>query len=79
MDELSRLGLIDGEIERLFYGAYKIVYPGRTYNFVIGYADSKMLIVDFYFDGRANRIIIDEIQIANGQEINDLYGGPTCR
>lgn len=79
LDELNRLGITDGDLERLFYGDYKIVYPGPTYNFVIGYTGAKMLVVDFHFDDNVNRVIIDEIQLANGQEINDLYCRPTCR
>ena len=79
LNELNRLGIVDGEIERLFYGEYKIVYPGRTYNFLIGYTGAKMVVVDFRFDDNTNRVIIDEIQLANGQEINNLYCGPTCR
>lgn len=79
IDQLNKLGIVEGELERLFYGEYRIVYPAGNYGFVIGYTGAKMLIVDFHFDNTDNRVIIDEIQLANGQEINDLYCRPTCR
>ena len=78
-DELNRLSIIDGEIERLFYGEYRIVYPDNMGGFVIGYTGDKMLRVLFRFDLKENNVIIYEIYIANGQEINDLYCRPVCR
>ena len=79
LDDLNRLGIIDGEIERLFYGEYRVVYLQDSGGFVIGHTGIKMIRVFFSFAFGQNLIIIDEIYIANGQEINDLYCRPTCR
>lgn len=79
LDELNRLGIVDGEIGRLLYGEYRIIYMQREIGFVIGYTGAKMLIVDFRLDYSRSQLIIEEIQYANGQEINNLYCRPTCR
>ncbi|AQG80233.1 hypothetical protein [Spirosoma montaniterrae] len=79
LEELNRLKIIDGEIERLFYGEYRVVYLEGDGGFVIGYTGMKMLRVLFTFAFEQNSVIIDEIYIADGKEINDLYCRPNCR
>lgn len=79
LDEFNRLGIIDGEIERLFYGEYRVIYPGIERGFVIGYTGTKMLVVDFRFDYDKNLVIIEEIRIANGYEIEERFCRPRCR
>ena len=79
LDELNRLGIIDGEIERLFYGEYRVIYPGRETGSVLGYTGTKMLVADFRFDYEQNLVIIEEIKIANGYEIEERFCRPRCR
>lgn len=78
LDDLNRLGIIDGEIERLFYGEYRVIYPNNETGSVVGYTGLKMLVVNFRFDYDGNLVIIDEIRIANGYEIEERFCRPRC-
>lgn len=77
LDELNRIGIVDGEIERLFYGKYRVVYLQS--GFVIGYTALKMLVVEFRLDYDRMIISIDEIKLATGYEIEERYCRPRCR
>ena len=79
LDELNRLGIADGEIERLFYSEFHVYYPGLMSHYIIGYTGAHFLNVSFRLDLDVNVVIIDEISLANGNEINQNYCRPTCR
>ena len=79
LDTLNQLGIVDGEIERLFYGEFHVYYPASVNHYLIGYTGAHFLNVSFRLDLDANIVIIDEISLANGNEINQNYCRPTCR
>lgn len=79
LGELNRLGIVDGEIERLFCGECRVIYPNDETGSVVGYTGLKMLVVNFRFDYDRNLVIIDEIRIANGYEIEERFCRPRCR
>lgn len=79
LDELNRLGIVDGEVERLFYGEFHVYYPGLMSHYIIGYTGVHTLNAFFRLNMEENLVIIDEITLANGNEINEAYCRPTCR
>jgi hypothetical protein len=78
-DALHELGLTFQDIEQLFYGEYHVVHFSDHHPFVIGYTNFRMLLVDFAFDFSNGLIIIEEINYARADEIEEKYCKPRCR
>ena len=76
--KIEKLNISFLEIEKIFYSEYHVIYPGSEGYMIIGYTGSKMIISEFYIDYEKNKIIIDEIDFAKPQEVDEKYCKPRC-